>query len=191
MVALSADRCNKPMTTRSQRSTAGVLAAFAAVALLLGGCQGDDPEPGVASVGGTPSAATPADRDAQISRYRGCLTEHGVKLLDTPTAEGLPQVDKEHTDPKVLGDAQEQCRQFVPSGGDATRPSSQDLEASRKYAACIRQHGVPDYPDPDPVSGEPGISDELGARLKADPAMATATRACAEFQPGGKGTVGG
>ncbi|MBY8871338.1 hypothetical protein K7640_05715 [Micromonospora sp. PLK6-60] len=181
------------MTDHSPRRTSVVsaAAALAMIALLLGGCQRGADEPRVASVSGSQTAAPPADREAQLSRYRDCLTQHGVTLLDTPTAEGLPQVDKANTDPKVVGEAQAQCRQFVPSGGDATRPSAQDLETSRRYAACLRQHGVPDYPDPDPVTGDPRIDDDLGARLKADPKMATATQACAEFQPGGKGTVGG
>jgi hypothetical protein len=189
MVALSAARCNVRMTRRNQRCAYAV-ATLAAGVLLLGGCGSAKPEPGVASVGGTTASTAPADRDAQIRKYRDCLTQNGVKLLDTPTAEGLPQVDKQSTDVKVLGDAQEKCREYVPSGGDATRAPAADIETSRKYAACIRKHGVSDYPDPDPVTGDPGISDELGARLKTDPDMVTATEACAGLQPGGKGDVG-
>lgn len=188
MVALSGDRCNVHMTRRSQRCAYAVAALTTAV--LLGGCGPAQPEPGVASVGGATASTAPADRDAQIRTYRNCLTENGVKLLDTPTAEGLPQVDKQSTDVKVLGDAQEKCRDHVPSGGDATRAPAADIETSRRYAACLREHGVSDYPDPDPVTGDTGVSDELGARLKTDPDMVTATEACAGLQPGGKGDVG-
>lgn len=186
MVALSGVRCNLRMIRRNQRSTTAA-AVMLAAALILGGCRpAANDEPGVATVEGSGTTAAPADRNAQIERYRDCLSANGVKLLDTPTAEGMPQVDKQRTDVKVLSDAQEKCRRHVPSGGDATRAPAADIETRRRYAACLRENGVPDYPDPDPVTGDPGVGDELGARLKNDPRMATATQACARFQPGGR-----
>jgi hypothetical protein len=166
------------------------------VALLLTGCgSGDDETPDVVSAGSGPSdAVAPAgDRAGQAERYRDCLLENGVTLLDQPTEEGLPQVDKARTTVDVLAVAQEKCRTLVPAGGDAARPAAEDIQARARYAACIRQNGVPEYPDPDPVTGDARISEELAARLKDDPRMRTAEEACQGLggPSSGKGKVGG
>jgi hypothetical protein len=174
---------------------AAVVASLVAglAAALLVGCGGEAEPPSVVSVGGPTTHARGADPAEQAARYRDCLLAEGVTLLDHPTEEGLPQVDKERTTVEVLAAAQEACRALVPTGGDLVKPAPEDVEARRRYAACLRENGVPDYPDPDPVTGEPRIPDALAERMKRDPAMAAAAREC-ERQGGpgsGKGTVGG
>ena len=167
-----------------------------AAGVLLTGCGSPDKAPGVTSIGPGAAAGTPspvADRARQIELYRECLVTNRVKLLDQPTEEGLPQVDKENTSIEVLSAAQEKCRQFQPSGGDVVKRSPADLEALRRYAVCLREHGVPNYPDPDPVTGDPRISDELSAQLKNDPNMITAAQQCQNplDSGGGTGSVNG
>jgi hypothetical protein len=47
--------------------------------------------------------------------------------------------------------AQEACREFAPFGGDGTAPAPDpEMEENmRKFAQCMRDNGVPDFPDPD------------------------------------------
>jgi hypothetical protein len=160
----------------------------------LAGCSGGRGEEGVVSVGGPTSASRSVDREQQVDEYRACLEQHDVPLLDYPTEEGLPQVDKTRVSAEKVSSALEACRAHLPDGGDAVRPMTEDVEAWRQYAACLREHGVPDYPDPDPRSGEPRMNDQQARQIKEDPDLSAAQQACQSELPssaGGKGTVGG
>lgn len=45
--------------------------------------------------------------------------------------------------------AQTACRHLLPNGGQTTpTQSQQDLDAMRRFARCMRSHGVPAWPDP-------------------------------------------
>jgi len=49
--------------------------------------------------------------------------------------------------------ARAKCQRLLPGGGppgpgSTTHPSAQTLAKLFKIAECMRQHGVPDYPDP-------------------------------------------
>ena len=48
-------------------------------------------------------------------------------------------------------EAQAKCGRFMPGGGPLSPgppPSAQTMAQLRKVAACMRQHGVPQFPDP-------------------------------------------
>ena len=58
-----------------------------------------------------------------------------------------------------------------------------DPEQGRKFAQCMRENGVPDFPDPGPDGQfDPGQFSGLGAD---DGEIQTATQACREFAPNG------
>ncbi|CCH32712.1 hypothetical protein ABZ816_30475 [Actinosynnema sp. NPDC047251] len=164
------------------------------VAVLLAGCAASPEAPSVVSVGsGSASAAAGSGNAAQVVAYRDCLVANGAVLVDHPTEEGLPQIDKERTPVDVASTAAERCRAFVPSGGEVAKPDPKLIEARQRYAACLRQNGIPDYPDPDPQTGDPRIGDDLAGRLKEDPKLPAAEAACHDILTGAgdKGTVGG
>nr|CEL22123.1 hypothetical protein [Kibdelosporangium sp. MJ126-NF4]CTQ92904.1 hypothetical protein [Kibdelosporangium sp. MJ126-NF4] len=48
--------------------------------------------------------------------------------------------------------AWEKCRPFLPDGGNVKPMSTEQLEAARRFAKCMRDKGIT-YPDPDPSSG--------------------------------------
>jgi hypothetical protein len=169
------------------------VAALLALALLPG-CGTGDKTPHVASVAaGSPSAPAGTDRGSQIQHYSDCLRGNGVTLLDQPTDEGMPQIDKERTNIGVVNTAEEKCRQYLPSAVNTAGPDPQAIEAQRRLAECLRAHGVPDYPDPDPATGDARVSDELAGRLKTDPTLASALRSCQQQVPpaAGGGKIGG
>ncbi|HEY2650535.1 MAG TPA: hypothetical protein VGI50_01350 [Solirubrobacteraceae bacterium] len=58
-------------------------------------------------------------------------------------------------------------------------------QAAYRYSACMRQHGVPTFPDPQPIShgGEQGLKLQLPSGLKGSPAFATARRDCGGILP--------
>jgi len=165
-----------------------VLAVAAGISVLVA-CSGQNDSPDVVSVGGS-SSSSEMDRERQLGEYRDCLTENGVTLLEEPTGEGLPQVDKARTPVDTVSSATEACRAQLPSGGEVEQPDPDEIEARQRYAECIRENGVPAYPDPDPRTGDPGISEELDRQLKDDPTLAEATRVCQAELGGGPADTG-
>ncbi|CUU55504.1 hypothetical protein Ga0074812_105155 [Parafrankia irregularis] len=182
--------------SRRRRALLGPALVIGLAALVLpAGCGGDSESPQVASVanGATTAPAAGTDRDSQIRRYRDCLVTNGVTLLDQPTEEGMPQIDKVRTNLGVVDAASQKCRSLLQAVFDAERPDQDAIENQRKLAECIRGRGVPDYPDPDPVTGESRVSDQFAARIKDDPNVASAVLACQQqVNPSSTGgTVGG
>ncbi|MCM2420951.1 hypothetical protein [Streptomyces sp. RKAG293] len=64
------------------------------------------------------------------------------------------------------------------------------LEAMRQETKCMREHGITDYPDPSPATGEFQYPAELGKRLKQDPSTAAIWQTC-QAKSGGDGIQGG
>jgi hypothetical protein len=65
-------------------------------------------------------------------------------------------------------------------GGDKT-PTA-DPQQGRLYAQCLRDNGVPDFPDPDPDGGFSGLSHEKAN----DPKFQAAVEKCRALAPGGQ-----
>ncbi|WP_214106088.1 hypothetical protein [Acrocarpospora catenulata] len=107
----------------------------------------------VASVDGSaaPSATPSLSRLAQLIKYSQCMRGKGVPMAD-------PQVDGDLVrEGKVEGDAdkdkvdaaKEACKQYrPPQEGGPVMALKQDL--ARRFARCMREHGVEEYPDPNP-----------------------------------------
>lgn len=152
------------------------LVMLGALVLTLSACGG----PGAGSTGGT----TTATKDKSLE-YAACIRENGVPDYEDPGPGGGTKIDG-RTDPakaKALMEAQQKCREFAPGGGPEGSASPADVESIRKYAQCMRDNGVPDFPDPDSegritVDGDGGLkldspeftaADEKCASLKGNP----------------------
>ena len=103
------------------------------------------------------------------------MRSHGVPRYPDPTSRnelpsGLPKVI-----PQQLGvssaqfqAAQNDCAQLLPNGGQLTQvQSQQDLAAMRRFAQCMRSHGVPTWPDP--TNGSAGWGFDLVNAQGFDP----------------------
>ena len=140
--------------------------------------------PSVASAGGataTPSASASAsvDREEAAHKFAQCMRDHGVDLPDPVpgqpmTFSGGPQ-DKEKMDK-----AQQACHSLMPGGGELEKPDAETLDKIRKYAQCMRDHGI-DMPDPDP--NEPGKIAIQGGPDPNSQAFKDATAACESLMP--------
>jgi len=183
-----------PSLRRFRAHLATGSAAFAVAALGLTACsQGADPEVATARAIKATLAAVGTDRARQAQQYIDCMRSRGVVMLDELTSEGMPQVDKARSPFQKVAAGMDACKESIPSAADAPRPAAADVERMRRYAACLRSQGLSDYPDPDPQTGEPALSEELALRLKQDPRLPVAERACASMLPvpSRTGTVGG
>ena len=168
---------------RSRHAFIALLAlSLVAVATLAAGC-GGSASPSVASLGtngaGTTtssdggSAAGPSTnsssgggaglalKTANGRQFSACMRSHGVPNFPDPGSGGGIQINPadgiDPNSPKFQA-AQRACQKVLPNGG---RPSPQQQAKMQKallaFSACMRSHGIPDFPDPTFTGG--------GARL--------------------------
>ncbi|MBB2948074.1 hypothetical protein FB565_007845 [Actinoplanes lutulentus] len=140
--------------------TSTVLAVGALFVVMAGGCaQNDNGSPDVATAQSGPapaasstSANTTDDADAPL-KYAKCMRENGMTWFPDPDPdkEGRFAINlPPGVTPKDMEKAEKACRQWAPNGGEAPEMSAEDLEKIRQMAKCMRENGVPDFPDPDP-----------------------------------------
>jgi hypothetical protein len=135
----------------------GPLAAFAVIAVIGAGCGGSD------SNGG---GNTTASNQEKAVKFAQCMREHGVSQFPDPDASGHLTVDGvingSSIDPNgpTWNQALDACKDLQPPGftGGGERSTSQQ-EAALRFAQCIRENGVPDFPDPAP--GQPLVNTNL------------------------------
>ena len=135
------------------RAAAAVIAT-AGLTLPAAAC-GGSPGAQVAQLGSTTTSSSNSVT-AQVSgavAFSRCVRAHGVPAYPDPSTTGLPPKKT----PQELGvssaelqTAQTACRHLLVNGG---RPTQIQVELYRdamlNYARCIREHGVPNMPDPD------------------------------------------
>jgi hypothetical protein len=162
------------------RSHRLILAALAVTGLLTACSPATDPTPAPSARAGNTQAG-----------YAECLHQQGLVMENYTADDGSTQSrpDKHKNDIARIEAATRACESQRPEQIQGTAPAAADIEAMRRYAACIRSKGVPDYPDPDPATGQPPLSDDLARRIKENPAMRTAMEACRNVLP--QSTSGG
>lgn len=158
------------------------LAAVAALA--LAGCAKQE-APGIATADGGGVAGTPSADPQEMARLLArCMRDNGIEV-DDPDGQGVKGVvgQQQHFDKQKFAQAMEKCRQYAPEGGAPRKAiAPEDIDLMRRHAQCMREHGFPDWPDPDPVTGAAKWDDPAKARAaKADPGFKGALDACKEF----------
>jgi hypothetical protein len=173
-------RCRTPLRGRGRVKGRGrvLVAAVACVTLLAAGCGG-----GGKQGGGSSSAYTDA------LAYAHCMRAHGVGNWPDPTSSGdFLLKGNSQTNPADSPDytsANKACGHLLPNRGRPTAAQTQKVEAEAlKYARCMRAHGVPNFPDPDPNPNHAGIN--LGGTESIDhsaPQFQAAMKACRSLLP--------
>ena len=132
------------------------LPAFALVALICAGCGSTAPSE-------TNTAADPVDSDAakKVSaqekgvKFAQCMRAHGVPHFPDPDTKGATNFGVD-VSPEVFTKAAEACKDLAPPGALSSKRTPKQQSGALEFAACIRSHGVKDFPDP--VNGEPLIN---------------------------------
>jgi hypothetical protein len=187
---------------------------IAVLALLAAACSGSRSSAGS---GGSPHAGGSAASPSAVS-YSACMRSHGVPKFPDPGNDG--QVPK--ADPQLLGisssqlqAAQRTCQHRYPTNGGTLSANSlrqcyesgvcppalvqQALNAGLKFAQCMRSHGLPSFPDPNPASiiwesgGGPIFPSGNGINPNS-PQFTSARNACKSLMPGNaavRGNKGG
>ena len=124
------------------------LAALAIVALIGAGCGSNAP-----SETGTGAKQLTA-RDKAV-KFAECMRENGVSDFPDPNAKNDFDYGVSVT-PAVWKKTLAACKDLQPAGTLSAKRTPVEQSTSLKFAQCIRDNGVKDFPDP--VNGEPVIN---------------------------------
>jgi hypothetical protein len=128
--------------------------------------------------------------------YAQCLRDHGITDVAEPRIQngrlvgaGAPA---DYPDPAKLDEAFNACVSIVdvlPAGVmNGPDVSAADLEKMGRFAACMRQHGLPEWPDPNGNGLFPIRGTALENAWRSDLGQ-EATRACQKYYDGAIKTV--
>jgi hypothetical protein len=193
-------------TVQEGLGAAPLAAVLIALCALVTGCGGNSPTGGVASLGSHASKTSTTSSTAagsagggesspgsQAVAYAQCMRSHGVPNFPDPQIShngnevnvklALP-ASAARGNPKFQP-AQEACRKLLPGGGPVNQPVVSPAEQSQylKAAACIRSHGIPNFPDPTFSGG--GVHIAHQGLNESSPVFKAAVHACESLIPGG------
>lgn len=186
---------------------ASLSAALVALGVLMTGCGGNSPSGGVASLSShsskTPTTSSTAagstgggesSPGSQAVAYSACMRAHGVPSFPDPkiSTNGNEVKVAIGVTPAITGNpnfksAQQTCNKLLPNGGPGAGSNHQITPAEQsqylKAAACIRSHGIPNFPDPTFSGG--GVHIPHQGLNESSPAFKAAVQACESLIPGG------
>jgi hypothetical protein len=123
------------------------LSVAVAATTLLAGCGSG----GHSNASSSPNAQDAASTYRQLAQ---CVRAHGLPNFPDPvqnpqTGEwGLPAGTPDP--PKNVMDSCRSIADRIPANKTGTTLSAQDMAKLRKFSQCFREHGIPDWPDPNP-----------------------------------------
>jgi hypothetical protein len=172
------------MKRKSLVSIVGIVAAALLAVVLLTGCISSSDDnggiPAADSSGAGAATSTTTTPDGQA--YADCIRGHGIAISDPDPETGLPAFDDSvDMSSAAVQSALDDCQEFLPAGvrGEA---EEQDLDTYVAFAECMRENGLPNFPDPQPGS-EGGMFG--GAEVdRSDPTFQKATEACGDVLSG-------
>jgi hypothetical protein len=125
--------------------------ALALVALIGTGCGSTPSE--TATTASTGAGRNAADQGKAV-KFAECIREHDVPDFPDPDAKGEFEYGVS-VSPAVWTRAVEACKDLQPPGSLSSKRTPEQQTASLRFAQCVRDHGVKDFPDP--ANGEPLI----------------------------------
>jgi hypothetical protein len=161
----------------------GVIAVLVTVLTGLGGCGAGGGDP-------TPSASAAAMSDEQLlaigREYAQCARENGLTVDEPSVEDGRLRVPlvvpegQEAAPPAVPAECESILRR-LPEGVLGRAPvSAADVERIERFSQCVREHGIPQWPDPNPDGSIPLTDPSI---VKSD-LFQNARRACQHLYDG-------
>jgi hypothetical protein len=139
-------------------STAGricLVGTLVLFVLVAAGCGGASKTPAVASLGPTPTttpspggpsrSAGTASGNTFALEFANCMRSHGVQNFPDPGGPIIPGIKQS----PAFRSGMETCNKLYPSSrSTGARLTEAQRTAALAQARCIRDHGVPNFPDP-------------------------------------------
>jgi hypothetical protein len=130
------------------------LALVALLGLIGAGCGSNAPSGTGAATGATNSAGAGAANQDKTVKFADCMRANGVPHFPDANAKGEFVFGIDVT-PAVWARAVNACKALQPPGSLSAKRTPQQQAASLRFAQCMRENGVKDFPDP--ANGEPLI----------------------------------
>jgi hypothetical protein len=135
--------------------------------------------PGVAQLSSSSTAHT---SKTGVIAFAQCMRRHGIaNFPDSGQLQAGSGVDPDSAQFRRAASA---CRSLLPQGGGG-QISTKDQQAFLAFSACMRSHGVPNFPDPDFSGGGATISIGGGGLDPSSPRFQAASTSCKHLLPGG------
>lgn len=144
--------------SRTQRSLIAV-ALVALIGLIAAGCGSSaSSQAGGSGTSAAGSADTAAPKDAgdqdKAVKFAECIRAHGVPHFPDPDAKGDFDFGVD-VSREVWTNAVEACKDLQPPGTLSSKRSPEQQSSALRFAQCMRDNGVEDFPDP--ANGDPLI----------------------------------
>ena len=184
------------------------LAALVTLALIVAGCSEAAAGPGTASnnaaatapagSGSSGNNSTPARVGSgggttayeQAVKFAACMRANGVSKFPDPDASGNLTMDQVangsslDTNTAAFKQAISACRDLEPPGFTGGTRSPEQQQAALKFAQCVRDNGVRDFPDPapdGPLIDTNRIPSAAGRGARSIPGLTAALQKCRDF----------
>lgn len=142
---------------------------------------------------GPPAVAqAPADRYDTALAYAQCVRDHGYAEFPDPDADGGFKFRIEPGSGPRFQTATDACRDLAPEGMRDEGVTPEQLDALIALSQCVRENGVPEFPDPGPKGNFDLSGTGIGpGDTRLDTAMAACQREGGRGQGGVRITIGG
>jgi hypothetical protein len=123
---------------------------IALISVLTAGCSG---APASSTGGGGNSPAATNDQGIKFAR---CMRDNGIAAFPDPDASGARTIDgiangtSLDTESAAFTQALGACKDLQLPGFTGNRRSAEQQAAALKFAQCMRDNGIRDFPDPLP-----------------------------------------
>jgi hypothetical protein len=134
--------------------------------------------------GGDDGANTNPAADGQEAgkRYAQCMRDNGVSDFPDPDPDGeFRGAGHEQQNDPTFQAALEKCRDLAPGGEHENSGDPEFVEQMRAFSQCMRDNGLPDFPDPD----ADGTLRGAGHEQQDNPQYRAAEETCRDKLPGG------
>jgi hypothetical protein len=142
------------------------LALLAFMSLISAGCGSNAPSETATTAGTTTTSSTAtagstatatnknATNQGKAVKFAECIRNNGVSDFPDPNAKG-DFVYGVSVSPAVWQKAVNACKDLQPPGSLSAKRTTKQQSAALRFAKCVRDNGVKDFPDP--ANGEPLI----------------------------------
>ena len=126
--------------------------ALIAIAASISACGSSAP----ASAGAGSGGRSTTTNHQKAVKFAECMRANGVPEFPDPNASGTLTLDGivngSSLDPSApaFWQALTACKALEPAGFTGRKRSAQQQQAALKFAQCMRENGIPDFPDPTP-----------------------------------------
>jgi hypothetical protein len=133
-------------------------AALLAIVALVSAC-GSSPPTGTSTGTAGASASKSMAHAQKAVKFAQCMRRNGVGTFPDPSASGKLTIDaiangsSVNTSTPAFEQAISACKTLEPAGFMGGTRSAAQQSGALRFAQCIREHGVKDFPDP--VNGAP------------------------------------